>query len=167
MPERKTHSPGLDCCSYAAFEGLDNTRARAPCQVKSRHGIAVPIRRVAASLGPTDNWKDPVTHLVQPGAFLAGREMHVGLRPLARPLVFGAVEACRAEPVLPGEVGAVAYSEASLLGGVDEEQPAQRPPRLTAKRLLALLIDEDDVASIGSGLRGCHHARPPRADDRP
>src|SRR5260370_4582070 len=40
------------------------------------------------------------------------------LRPLARPLVFGAVEACRAEPVLPSQGCALAYSAPSLLRGV-------------------------------------------------
>ena len=58
---------------------------------------------VAAALGPADDGEEAHALPVQPGALLPRREVDVRLRPLARPVVLGPVEAGRAQPVLPGQ----------------------------------------------------------------
>ena len=102
---------------------------------------------------------------VQPGALLAGREVDVGLRPAARPLVLGPVEARRAQPVLPRELARVADAHPPLLGAVDEEEPAERPEGLTTERALGLLVDEDDPAARVGELGRGHEAGQSAADD--
>nr|BFE71490.1 hypothetical protein GCM10020092_047910 [Actinoplanes digitatis] len=86
--------------------------------------------------------------------FSLGRELHVGLGPLARPVVLVAVEGGAAEPVLPGQVGAVAHAHPALLGRVDQEEPAERPERLPAEALLGLLVEQEHLSS-GVGQFGC------------
>ena len=62
----------------------------------------------------------------------------------------GAVEGGGAQPVLERQVVRIADAHAPLLGRIDEEEPAERPERLTAERLLRLLVDEDDpLAGLG------------------
>jgi hypothetical protein len=41
----------------------------------------------------------------------------------------------------------------ALLGGVDEEQPAEAPERLAAQRLLGLLVDQEHAATRVGDLR--------------
>ena len=93
--------------------------------------------------------------------------MHVGLGPLRRPLVLGAVEGRGAEPVLPGEVEGVLDPGAALLGRVDEHQPAERPEGLSAERRLGLLIDDQDaLAGVGQFARGGQSRQTSADDDR-
>lgn len=58
-------------------------------------------------------------------------------------MVLDPVEPGRAHPVLVGEVEGIAHAEAALLGGVHQEQPAQRPECLPSEVLLGLLVDDD------------------------
>ena len=74
-----------------------------------------------------------------------GGEGEVGERPFAAPVILRAVELGGAHPVLAGERGAVVNAQPALLGRVDEEQAAERPPGLTAQARLRLLFDDDDV----------------------
>ena len=99
-------------------------------------------REVAAALGPLHQREEAQALLVQPGPLLAGREVDVGLGPLPRPEVLVAVEAGRAQPVLPGELVRVVDPQPALLGAVDEEQAAERPERLAAERGLRLLVEQ-------------------------
>ena len=108
------------------------------------HGV------VPAALGPIDDRKHPVAHRPQQGSFLAGGKRHVGMRPAPRPVIVVTIKAGRAEPILPSKINGIADAEASLLGAINEEQPAERPERLSAQALLGLLIDEDhSLAGVG------------------
>ena len=80
-------------------------------------------------------------------------------------MIVVAVEAGRAEPVLQGEIAAVADAEPALLGGIDEEQSAERPERLAAKRGLRLLIEDDDAAPGVGQFGGSDQSRKTRAND--
>ena len=66
-----------------------------------------------------------------------------------------AVEAGRAEPVLPGQLERVVHPQPALLRGVDQEQPAERPPGLAAEGRLGLLLEQDHplagVGQLGGG----------------
>ncbi len=135
-------------------ERLKNARAGAPGDVEARHRIAVAHRVIAAAFSPADNRKAAMPHGVQPAALFPGGEAEIGLGPAARPVVLGPVEPRRSEPVLPGEVEAVFDTEPALFGRIDEEQSAERPERLTAEALLALLVDHDDFLA-GVGDLGC------------
>jgi len=53
-----------------------------------------------------------------------------------------------------------------LLGAVDQEQPTEGPPRLTAEGLLALLLDEHHRASRVGELGGRHQTGQASADDQ-
>ena len=55
-----------------------------------------------------------------------------------------AVERRRSHPIVERERLRVADAQAPLLGRIDEENAAERPERLTAERLLGLLIENDD-----------------------
>ena len=70
---------------------------------------------ISAALGPADDRKNLQTLLAQPGALLARGEIDVGLGPSPRPVIFGAIEAGRAEPVLQRKLAGVADTKAALL----------------------------------------------------
>ncbi len=147
-----------------ALERLDQAGAGAPGDVEAGYGVAVAEGVVAAPFGPADHREEADPPGVQPGPFLAGREVDVRLGPAARPGVLLAVEAGGAEPVLEGEGVAVLDPHPALLGRVDEEQSAEGPVRLAAEGLLGLLVEQDHPAARVDELRGGHQAREPRPD---
>ena len=69
-------------------------------------------------------------------------------------MILVAVEARGAHPVLQREIETVLDAEPALFGRVDQEQSAERPKRLAAEALFALLVDHDD-ALAGVGDFGC------------
>ena len=79
-------------------------------QVTWKRGTELPwpAGAVAAALGPADDREQAHALRMQPGALLAGGEVDVRLRPLARPVVLRAVEARGAHPVLQREIVGVA-----------------------------------------------------------
>ena len=164
MAKAERHEAALLGLAHAPHERLDHARPGAPGDVKARHRIAVPGREISAALGPADDRENLQALRAQPGALLARREIDVGLGPAARPVILVAVEAGRAEPVLQREVAAVAHAHAALLGGVDEEQSAERPERLAAERAFRLLIENDDLAARVGELGRRDQTRKPGAD---
>ena len=115
------------------LERRDDARTRAPRDVEPRHRVARTRGRVATALGPADDGEEPDALLAQPCPLLAGGELQVGLGPLPGPVILVTIEACGGEPVLTGEVERVADSHTALLGGVDEEEPPERPECLSAQ----------------------------------
>ena len=95
-------------------------------------------------------------------ALLAGGEVDVRLGPAARPVVLLAVElrAARASPA--GQLAGVLDAHPALLGGVDEEQPAERPERLAAEGLLGLLVEQQHPLARRRRPRRRRPARPAR-----
>jgi hypothetical protein len=128
------------------LERADERRPGAPHDVEARDRVARPVGRVAAALGPAHHREEPDPELAQPRALLTGRERDVRLRPPAGPRVLLAVEAGGPEPVLLREGERVADAHAALLGRVDEEQPAERPPRLAAQVAARGLVDDRHAA---------------------
>ena len=122
-------------------------------------------RPVAAALGPADVRHHPNPLIMQPGPFLAGGEVDVGLRPAARPLILGAVEPGGSEPVLPGQLARVVNPKPPLLGTVDQEQSAQGPERLPPEGGLGLLVEDDHLAARIRQLGSRDQARQPGPDD--
>ena len=165
MAELQRYPAGRDVLAHAALEHLDHARPGAPCQMEARHRIAVAVGQRAAALGPADDGPPAHAHPVQPRPHLAGGELDEGLGDPVRPEILGTVELRGTQPVLPGEVAAVADAEAALLGRVDHEEAAQRPPCLTAEEIAAFLLEDDDApARIGELGRG-DEASQPRADN--
>ena len=119
----------------------------------------------SAALGPADHRKPAHALRVQPGAFLAGGEIDVGLGPFARPEILRAVEAGGPHPVLQRELAGVADLQPALLGRIDEEQPAEGTPRLPAKRLLGLLVDDQHALAGVGELGGRDQPRQAAADN--
>src|SRR6201999_1297499 len=99
------------------------------------HGV------IAAAFGPADDRENTVAHRPQPASLLAGGESEIGVRPKARPMILVAIEAGRAHPVLACQLEAVLDAEPALLGRINQKQSAERPERLSAKALLAFLVD--------------------------
>lgn len=98
------------------------------------------------------------------GAFLRGK-LQIGFGPLFRPMIFRAVELCRAEPVLPGKLQIVLDAKAALFGTVDHEKPAKRPEGLPANGVFAFLLQQDHLFA-GSGQFMCgSKPRKARPDD--
>ena len=154
VPEPRLDPSGRQVRADPALERRDDARAGAPGDVEARHRVARAGGGVPAALGPADHREQPQALLAQPRALLAGGEVDVGLRPAPRPVVLLAVEPGRALPVLPGQLGGVLDAHPALLGRVDEEQPAERPPGLTAEVGLALLVEQQHPAAGVRGL-GC------------
>src|ERR1700757_10031 len=85
--------------------------------------------------------------------------------PLAWPVVLGAIEGGRTEPILQGEFVAVADTQPALLWAVDEEQAAERPEGLPTQVGAVLLVeDQHPQAAVHQSARG-HETRQPRADN--
>src|SRR5262249_58763225 len=126
-PEFRRDQALLLTFAYALHKRSDDARPGAPSDVKARYGIPVSGRVAAAPLRPPDDGKELDAPLAQPRAFLACREGNVSLGPPSGPLVLFAVEGGRPHPVLQGEVIRIANAHAPLLGGVDEEDAAERP----------------------------------------
>ena len=169
--ELELHPARGDRRPHPPFERLHDCRPGAPRDVEAGHRVAVAVGEVAAALGPADDREEPHTHPGQPRPLLACREVDVRRGPLAAPevlargVVGAAVEARRAEPVLQGEVGGVADAEAALLGGVDEEQPAERPERLPAEARRGLLVEQDHPPARVRQLGGGHQPGEPGPHD--
>ena len=100
------------------------------------------------------------------GPHVARGEVDEPLGPGAAPAV-GAVgrEVGGPEPVRERELGGVLDAEAALLGGVDEEQAAERPERLAAQARGGLGVEQRDPATGGDQLGGGDEAGEARADD--
>ncbi len=154
VPEGEGHQAPGHALADPSLEGRDDAGTGAPREVEARHRVAVAVGAPVAPLGPADDGEEPVPLLVEPGPLLPGREVEVGLGPLARPEVLLPVELRRSEPVLPGQLEAVGDPHPSLLRAADEEEPAEAPPGLAADRLLALLVDEHDAPSGVDELSG-------------
>jgi hypothetical protein len=147
VAEPELQQPAGGGVADPALEHLDHPGTGAPGDVEPRNGVAVPGGGVPAALGPADDREQPVAHLTQPGPLLAGSEIDVGLGPPARPLVLVPVETSRPEPVLPGQLDGVLDPQSALFRAVDQEQAAEGPERLAAETLLALLLQEQDLAA--------------------
>ena len=119
------------------------------------------VRASVTALGPPDHREHPVTHLPQPGALLAGGEVHVCLGPAAGPVVLWPVELRAAEPVLQGQIETVTHAHQALLGRVDHEQATERPERLPAQGNLWFLVEHDHRLACVRNLRGRDQARQP------
>src|SRR6185312_16153585 len=76
-----------------------------------------------------------------------------------------AVEARGAEPVLPRELERVLHAHEALLCGVDEEQPAERPPGLAAEVHGRFLLDDEHALARVHQLRGGDQSREAGTDD--
>src|SRR5699024_7725603 len=168
VPGAQRDPPRLAVRGETSGEGLDEARSRPPGEVEAGHGVAVPLGAAVAPLGPADDGEDPVPHRPQPAALLPRRELQVGLRPAARPVIIGAVgllEGGGAQPVLSGELEGVTDPESALLGAVHEEQPAEAPPRLRAEVLLPLALQQQHAPSAVGDLGRGDQAREPGSDD--
>ncbi len=130
VPEQQLHLAPLGGGAHPLLERREHARAGAPGDVEPGYGVAVPGGEVTPALGPADHREEADALRVQPGPLLAGREVDVRLRPSARPVVLGAVEAGAALPVLQRQLGGVLDPHPALLGGVDEEEAAEGPERL-------------------------------------
>jgi len=165
VPEPELHEPLRHGLAHAALERCDHAGTGAPRDVEARHRVAVAVRESAAALRPADDGEEPHAHPVQPGALLAIGEVDVGGGPLAAPEVLAArvvdtaVELRAAEPVLHGEVERVADAQTPLLGGVDQEEPAERPEGLTAEVRLGLLVEQQHPPAGVGQLRRRHESR--------
>ncbi len=187
VAEGEPHQPGGLGALHRLGEDPHHLRPGAPGEVEAGDRVAVAQCAAVAALGPPDEGQRAQAEGAEVVALLAVREVDVRLRPLLRPEVLAAtgavgavaeaVELRRALPVLPRELGGVGDAHPALLGAVDEQQPAERPPRLPAEVGAVLLVedqhpppgqgelvggdetgeagaDHDDVG--GEGVRGAH-----------
>ncbi len=137
------HQTGALRVRDALGKRLDHAGTGAPRDVEAGDRVAVAGRGAVAALGPAHHGEELDAAASQPRALLAGRPLHVRASPLARPFVLGAVKTGRAKPVLQRKIQRILDAQPPLLGGIHEEQPAKRPPRLTANIVLVLLIHND------------------------
>src|SRR5699024_11750158 len=94
---------------------------------------------VTATLGPLDEGEPPHPEAMQPFPHRTRREFDILLRPrvpvAVRALAVrgGGIEPGGAAPVGERELWGVLHPQPPLLRGVDEEEPAEGPPRLAAE----------------------------------
>lgn len=126
------------------------------------------VGKTPAAFGPADDRRDAQAETVQVVALLGRGEVDIRARPLAAPVILViAVELRRSHPVGQCELFGVMDSEAALLGGVDEEQPAERPERLTAEVVAILLVDDQhSFARLGQFVGGNETGEAGPDDDR-
>ena len=146
MTEAECDKSALLGRAHAADKRLDHARSGTPCDMEARHRIAVAGRKVSATLRPADNRENAQALLAQPGAFLTGGEIHIGLGPTTRPVVFGAIEPGGTKPILQRKI-------------------AERPERLAAERGLRFLIEDDDAPARIGEFAGCHKASEAGSDN--
>ncbi len=133
VTELEGDQPLADRLPHPALERCDDSRTGPPGEVEARHRVAVTAGATVAALGPADHREHPQTLVVEPLPLLAGGEGDVRLGPAARPVVALAVELRAAHPVLEGELVGVLDAHPPLLGGVHEEEAAERPERLATR----------------------------------
>src|SRR5215475_5653396 len=121
MPELELHEPALFRLTHAPDKGLQKAGAGAPSYVKARHGIAVLRRGHAAALGPANDGEEAHTQLLEPCPLLARREIHIGLSPALRPIIFLTVEPGRCHPILERQVTTIVNPQAPLFGRIHKE----------------------------------------------
>ncbi len=156
--------PDVRMVDEAAGKDLDDGRPGSPGDVETRHRIAVSLSAIAAPLSPAHQREDLQAPVAQPTALLAGREIDVGMSPLFGPIVLLSVERRGAQPILQGEFVAVADAEPTLLGTVDEEQPAEGPERLPAEVGAVFLLDDQYPFAAFDYLAGGYQAGQARPD---
>src|SRR5262249_24918636 len=100
MAELQGDQAALRCLAHTAREWRHHARTGAPRDVKTWNRVAMSDRAISATLGAAHNRKEPYAQAVQPRALLALGKGDVGLRPLARPLIYLAVESSGAHPVV-------------------------------------------------------------------
>ena len=165
MPETEGEPARLLGLAAAGHERLQHARSRAPGDVEARHGIAVTRRVGAAALRPADHWKEFYATRREPRPFFAGSEIDIGFGPFPRPGIFRPVEGGRAQPVGQRQFVRVTDAHTPLLGRIDQEEPAERPERLSAQRLFRLLVEDDGLASGIDKLAGSDQAGQTGTDD--
>jgi hypothetical protein len=154
---------------HPPLERRQHPGSGAPGDMETRHRVAVPVGQVTAPLGPAHQGKPAHPHRVQPGAFLPGGEVDVGLRPPVGPVVLpgrvvdAAVEIRAARPVLPGQFQGVLDPHPALLRRVHQEQAAERPERLAAQVRLGLLVQQQHAPTDARQLGGGGQSRQPGA----
>ena len=116
----KIFPPGM---SFQAHQhGFDDPETGAPGDMPARQGVAAAIH---PPLRPVDHRQEAHLAGAQPVVnHLPGR-MHVGLRPLPRPVV-ARLELGIAVPVGQGQRRGVADPRLALQGGIDHQYPAKR-----------------------------------------
>ncbi len=164
MAEAETDKPAALRLAHAAHERLDHARAGAPGDMEARHGFAVTARQIPAALGPADDRKNLQALLAQPGALLAGREVHIGLGPAARPVILrrGRTPPSRTSPA------AQARASRGCAGGAaraNRRRTIRRTTRTPDRRAsLRLLIENDDAPARVGKLGGRDKTREARTD---
>src|SRR5580698_6743729 len=113
MAEFETDQPAIGGRPRARDEWRQYAGPGAPGEVKSRYRIAVSGCVLAAALGPPDHREEANAALVQPRAFLAGRERDVSLRPLPGPVVLVAIKPSRTHPVLECQIEGIVNAESA------------------------------------------------------
>ena len=153
---RSSTRPARGRLAHAPDERLDDAGAGAPGDVEARHRVAVPVGEVAAALGPADD-REPAARPAR-AARRASRRRRSRRRP--RPSGAASASSARSNPAVPSQScqassSGVLDAHPALLGGVDEEQAAERPERLAAERRLGLLVEQDHppagVGELGGG----------------
>ena len=133
---RAVREPRLRRIAEPTREDVHDGRPCPPGDVEARHRVAVSACVIATALGPADQCERPQAALTQPAALLPRRKIHVGVRPLPRPVVLGPVETGGAQPVLQRQLVAVADPSRRCSGLSTKNSPPNDqnawPPMLSA-----------------------------------
>jgi hypothetical protein len=174
VAEGEAYEPGLLGPLDRLGEDAHDLGPGAPGEVEAWDRVAVAGRTPVTALGPADEGERAEAQSAQVVALLAVGEVDVRPRPLLRPEVLAApgpvgavaeaVELGRALPVLPGQLGGVRDAHPPLLGAVDEQQAAERPPGLTAEVVAVLLVEHQHSLAGEGELVGGDQPRQASAD---
>ena len=92
VPKPKGDLARLFGLQHPVHKGFQHPRPGPPCDVKARHGIAMPMRQPAAPFGPADHWEPAHPQIMQPAPHLSCCEIKIGLGPVPRPVILRPVE---------------------------------------------------------------------------
>ena len=147
-------------------QSLDNAigeyAARAPDEMKSRHGIAW---RIQASLDPHRHGHEADAECAEPIVDIRYAAFDICLRPGERPFVSG-LEFAKREPVGKAQFHAVLDAATPLQRRPRKPEPAEGVLRLAAEVLLDIPVDEHHPTAAVERLDGSDDAGDSRTGDR-
>src|SRR5262249_11867188 len=136
MPEQQGHLARVGGGADGTLERCQHAGSCSPGDVKTGDRVAVARGAITTPFGPSNYRKEPDALSGHPSPLPTRGKRAIRPAPAPRPLILRPVKPGAAEPVLQGKFGVVVDAHPPLFGGVHEEQAAERPECLAAKRCL-------------------------------
>src|SRR5690606_2947250 len=116
MPEFQHNGSRFLRFAHSLHKGHHHTGSCTPRDVETGNRIAVPDGAVTPTLSPAYHRKKADTERPYITPFFKRGKPYVRFRPFPGPLIRRTIKACRAHPILQGQLVAIVDAHAPLLG---------------------------------------------------